>query len=77
MRLGISAFIILACFGATTAAATRAFGRTQVAVKSVAHDSKAQAVWAAENRKRWRSGLKHHSNKGMKMHIEELKSPAH
>ncbi len=45
MRLGISAFIILACFGATTAAAAKAFGRTQVVVKSVAHDSQKRSPY--------------------------------
>jgi len=78
MRLGITAFILVACFGATTASAGKAFAHAQVAVKSTAHDDKAHAIWASENRKRWRKGLKHHSNKGMKMRIEVLeKSPGH
>jgi hypothetical protein len=78
MRFGISAFIILAFFGATTASAGKAFARAQASVKSAAHDDKAHAIWASENRKRWRKGLKHHSNKGMKMRIEVLeKSPGH
>jgi predicted porin len=72
MRLVLIAFVTFACLAATAASAAYAFGRTQASVKSTAHDAKAHSIWQAEQRKRWRHGLKHGARSRFKVRIEVL-----